>query len=48
MATLPIAEALVPLEEYLSRCYEPDCEYDDGLIYALLLKTVPYTWPAFR
>lgn len=32
MATLPIAEALVPLEEYLSRCYEPDCEYDDGLI----------------
>ena len=32
MATLPIAEGLVPLEEYLSRCYEPDCEYDDGLI----------------
>jgi Uma2 family endonuclease len=32
MASLPIAEGLVPLEEYLSRCYEPDCEYDDGLM----------------
>jgi Uma2 family endonuclease len=32
MATLPIAEGLIPPEEYLSRCYEPDCEYVDGLI----------------
>ncbi len=32
MATQPIADSLVPLEEYLSTCYEPDCEYDDGLI----------------
>lgn len=32
MATLPIAERFVPEQEYLSRCYEPDCEYDDGQI----------------
>jgi Uma2 family endonuclease len=32
MATLPIAHRFIPEEEYLSRCYEPDCEYDDGLI----------------
>jgi len=32
MATQPIAGSLVPLQEYLSTCYEPDCEYDDGLI----------------
>jgi Uma2 family endonuclease len=32
MATQPIADNLVSLEEYLSTCYEPDCEYDDGLI----------------
>jgi Uma2 family endonuclease len=32
MATLPIASRLVSVEEYLSHCYEPDCEYDDGLI----------------
>jgi Uma2 family endonuclease len=32
MATLPIADRFIPEEEYLSHCYEPDCEYDDGLI----------------
>jgi Uma2 family endonuclease len=32
MAIQPIAGSLVPLQEYLSTCYEPDCEYDDGLI----------------
>lgn len=32
MATLPIAERFIPEEVYLSHCYEPDCEYDDGLI----------------
>jgi Uma2 family endonuclease len=32
MTTQPIADSLVPLQEYLSTCYEPDCEYDDGLI----------------
>ena len=32
MVTQPIADSLVPLEKYLSTCYEPDCEYDDGLI----------------
>jgi len=32
MATLPIAEGLTPLEEYLSRCHEPDCEYEDGFL----------------
>ena len=25
-----ITSTLVPLEEYLSTCYEPDCEYVDG------------------
>jgi len=28
MATQPISERFVPLEEYLSTSYEPDCEYD--------------------
>jgi Uma2 family endonuclease len=32
MATLPIADRFVSEEEYLSHCYEPDCDYDDGLI----------------
>ncbi|MGH9599290.1 MAG: Uma2 family endonuclease, partial [Terracidiphilus sp.] len=34
MATQPIGEqtGLVSLEEYLSTVYEPDCEYDDGVI----------------
>jgi len=32
MATQPIAGSLVSVQEYLSTCYEPDCEYDDGLI----------------
>lgn len=32
MATQPIGDRLVSLEEYLSTCYEPDCEYDDGVV----------------
>lgn len=32
MATQPIADRYVPVEEYLSTLYEPDCEYDDGAI----------------
>jgi Uma2 family endonuclease len=35
MATQPIGEQggrLISVEEYLSTVYEPDCEYDDGLI----------------
>jgi Uma2 family endonuclease len=32
MATQPISERFVPLEEYLSTSYEPDCEYDDGVV----------------
>lgn len=35
MATQPIGEPgsrLVTIEEYLSTTYEPDCEYDDGVI----------------
>jgi Uma2 family endonuclease len=35
MATQPIGEPgsrLISLEEYLSTSYEPDCEYDDGVI----------------
>lgn len=35
MATQPIggpASRLVTVEEYLGTSYEPDCEYDDGLI----------------
>jgi Uma2 family endonuclease len=33
MATQPVEpEHFVPMEEYLSTIYEPDCEYDDGLI----------------
>jgi len=30
MATQPIADRFVAEAEYLARCYEPDCEYDDG------------------
>jgi Uma2 family endonuclease len=32
MATQPIGDRFVPVEEYLSTVYEPDCEYDDGVI----------------
>lgn len=35
MATQPIGEPegrLISIEEYLSTSYEPDCEYDDGVI----------------
>lgn len=32
MATQPIVDRFVPLEEYLSTVYEPDCEYDDGVV----------------
>ncbi|HZB88923.1 MAG TPA: Uma2 family endonuclease [Terracidiphilus sp.] len=35
MATQPIGEQrgqFVPVEEYLSTVYEPDCEYDDGVV----------------
>jgi len=32
MATQPLGERLVSVEQYLSTGYDPDCEYDDGLI----------------
>jgi len=32
MATQPIGDRFISVEEYLSTGYEPDCEYDDGVI----------------
>jgi len=32
MATQPAGDRFVPVEEYLSKGYEPDCEYEDGVI----------------
>jgi Uma2 family endonuclease len=32
MATQPISDRFVPVEEYLSTVYEPDCEYDEGVV----------------
>ncbi len=32
MATQPIGDRLVSVEEYLSTGYDPDCEYDDGVV----------------
>lgn len=32
MATLPIDEPLVTVEEYLKTVYEPDCDYVDGRV----------------
>lgn len=32
MATQPIGDRFVPVEEYLSTVYEPDCEYDGGVV----------------
>jgi Uma2 family endonuclease len=32
MATQPIGDRFVSVEEYLSTGYEPDCEYDEGVI----------------
>ena len=32
MATQPMSDRYVPVEEYLSTVYEPDCEYDDGVV----------------
>jgi Uma2 family endonuclease len=30
MATMPISDRYVTVEEYLHTVYEPDCEYNDG------------------
>jgi Uma2 family endonuclease len=32
MATQPIGDRFIPVEEYLSTGYEPDCEYEDGVV----------------
>ena len=32
MATQAVSEPLVSLEEYLSTGYQPDCEYNDGVV----------------
>jgi Uma2 family endonuclease len=32
MATQPIGDRFSPVEEYLSTGYDPDCEYDNGVI----------------
>jgi Uma2 family endonuclease len=32
MATQPFGDRFVPVEEYLSTGYDPDCEYDDGVV----------------
>ena len=32
MATQPIGDRFVSVEEYLSTGYEPDCEYEDGVV----------------
>jgi Uma2 family endonuclease len=32
MATQPVSDRFVSVEEYLSTSYEPDCEYDDGVV----------------
>jgi Uma2 family endonuclease len=32
MATQPLGDRLVSVEEYLSTGYDPDCEYDDGVV----------------
>jgi Uma2 family endonuclease len=32
MATQPFGDRFVSVEEYLSTGYDPDCEYDDGVI----------------
>ena len=32
MATQPVSDRFVPVEEYLSTAYEPDCEYDHGVV----------------
>jgi hypothetical protein len=32
MATLPIEDRFVSVEEYLHTVYEPDCDYVDGRI----------------
>ena len=32
MATQPLGDRLISVEEYLSTSYDPDCEYDDGVI----------------
>jgi hypothetical protein len=31
MSTQPVFDRFVPVEEYKSTSYDPDCEYDDGL-----------------
>jgi Uma2 family endonuclease len=44
MATQPIGERFVPVEEYLSTGYEPDCEYDDGVIVERNLGEIEHSY----
>jgi hypothetical protein len=32
MATQPMAEPLISVEDYLNSDYEPDCEFNDGVV----------------
>jgi Uma2 family endonuclease len=32
MATQPVSDRIVTVEEYLSTSYDPDCEYDEGVV----------------
>jgi len=37
-------QTLVPIEEYLSTSYSPDCEYKDGLVLERNVGTEPHSW----
>ena len=44
MATQPVFEAPVSVEEYLSTVYEHDCEYVDGAIEERALGEFEHSW----
>jgi Uma2 family endonuclease len=44
MATQPIAEHLISVEEYLNSDYEPDCEFNDGVLEERNVGEFDHSW----
>ncbi|MGA2171286.1 MAG: hypothetical protein ABSG62_24135 [Terracidiphilus sp.] len=44
MATQPIGDRFISVEEYLSTGNEPDCEYDDGVVVERNLGEIEHSY----
>ncbi len=45
MATQPIANRFVPVEEYLATSYSPDCEYEEGAVVERNVGEIEHSFP---